>query len=75
MPAKSSLVEGRLDLAKLARAVGAINLAEVKQRKHLYNRLYYEATLEAEGGRGISFTNMLVLLSHYRLIDDDKALQ
>lgn len=63
-----------VDVAKLARAIQAIDLVEVRRRKHLYNRLYHEAMMDAEG-RGISFRNMLLLLAHYRLIEDDKALR
>lgn len=72
---KDAHLSTHVDVAKLARAIGAIDLAEVKRRKHLYNRLYHEAMMDAEGGRGISFCNMLLLLAHYRLIEDDKALR
>jgi hypothetical protein len=64
-----------VDVVKLSRAINAIDLTEVRRRKHLYNRLYHEAMIESERERGISFSNMLVLLAHYRLIDDDKALR
>ncbi|GAA5898852.1 calcium channel protein CCH1 [Sporobolomyces salmoneus] len=66
----------RIDLVRLQSAVSAIDPLEVERRKSDYNRLYHEAMLDAEtSGKGISFSGMLRLLAHYRLIDDDNALQ
>lgn len=68
--------EESVDLFKLARALNAIDPAEVRERRRLYNHLYHEAIIEAEENpRGISFSSMLVLLAHYKLIDDEKALR
>ena len=66
----------RVDLARLQAAVSAIDPGEIERRKSDYNLLYHEAMLDAESsGKGISFSGMLRLLAHYRLIDDDNALQ
>ena len=51
-----------------------INYVEVRQRKAVYARLYHEATISHEPGLGISFTNMLILLAHHKLIVDAEAL-
>ncbi|KAF6754799.1 high-affinity cell membrane calcium channel [Ephemerocybe angulata] len=68
-----TVVEG-LDLSKLERVLDTINFAEVRQRKAVYARLYHEATISHEPGLGISFTNMLILLAHHKLIVDAEAL-
>jgi hypothetical protein len=73
-PAAGRVVDG-IDLMLLGKALGSIDQMKTKKAKDLYNRLYHEALISAEPGRGISFTDMLVLLAHYKLIDDDKALQ
>ena len=52
-----------------------IDYSEVAKRRYTYNRLYQEALLSEEPGKGISFTNMLTLLAHYKLIHDGNALQ
>jgi hypothetical protein len=52
-----------------------MDMGDVKRRRKVYNRLYHEAMLDSEGEKGISFTSMLLLLAHYRLIDDEKALR
>ena len=67
------VVEG-LDLNKLERILDGIDYAEVRKRKAVYIRLYHEAIISHEHGRGISFTNMLTLLAHHKLIVDAEAL-
>ncbi|BGP38716.1 calcium channel protein [Rhodotorula kratochvilovae] len=66
----------RVDLAKLRDLVSGIDENEVAARRRNYNRVYHEAIHDAEESlKGISFNKMLTLLAHYRLIDDDSALQ
>ncbi|GAA5884714.1 hypothetical protein JCM6882_005364 [Rhodosporidiobolus microsporus] len=66
----------RLDLPKLRSVLAAIDVEEVRQRREIYLHVYHEAKLEAEASyKGISFNKMLTLIAHYRLIDDDNALQ
>ncbi|KAH9916480.1 Ion transport protein-domain-containing protein [Fomitopsis serialis] len=69
----AAIVEG-MDLGKLSATLGGIDRATIKRRKNLYNRLYHEARISHEPGKGISFTNMLLLLTHHRLIVDRDAL-
>jgi hypothetical protein len=55
--------------------VRQIDLTKVRERRRVFARLYHEARISEEPGRGISFTSMLFMLAHYKLIDDEKALQ
>lgn len=64
-----------LDIRKLDIALASMDPEEIRQRRRTYNRLYHEARLVETPGKGISFTNMLMLLAHYKLIDDNEALQ
>ncbi|KAF9484619.1 high-affinity cell membrane calcium channel [Pholiota conissans] len=72
-PWKSRVCEG-VDLNKLERIVDHIDFADVRKRKAIYNRLYHEASISHEQGLGISFTDMLTLLAHHKLIIDAEAL-
>lgn len=67
--------EAGLDLTLLSKRLEQIDYDQVAKRKALYAHLYHEATITEEPGRGISFTNMLILLSHYKLMQDSNALQ
>jgi hypothetical protein len=62
------------DLRELKHLVQGIDITEIRKRKALYNRLYHEASISHELGLGISFTDMLSLLAHHRLIVDAEAL-
>ncbi|KAH9840560.1 Ion transport protein-domain-containing protein [Rhodofomes roseus] len=72
-PWPTTVVEG-MDLDKLNVTLSGIDRAAIKRRKNLYNRLYHEARISHEPGKGISFTNMLLLLAHHKLIVDRDAL-
>lgn len=67
------VVQG-IDLVKLKQALDGINDTTVKKQKALYSRLYHEANVMHHSGKGISFTEMLLLLAHYKLIVDRDAL-
>ena len=69
----SHVVQG-VDLAELKHALDGINYSTVKKRKALYSRLYHEANVTHHSGKGMSFTEMLLLLAHYKLIVDRDAL-
>lgn len=64
-----------LDLSKLRAALTTLDPETIRQRRLLYNRLYHEARLSFEHGKGISFTNMLLMLAHNKLIADKDALR
>ena len=67
---RSRVVAG-VDLDALDATLSHLDRAEIKRRKNLYNRLYHEARIS---GKEISFTNMLFLLAHHKLIVDREAL-
>lgn len=63
-----------IDLRRMERQISQIDYRLVRQRRQTFSRLYHEARLSEEPGRGISFTAMLLMLAQNLLIDDEKAL-
>ncbi|KAG8696332.1 calcium channel protein [Ceratobasidium sp. 394] len=63
-----------LNMRRLNAILNGVDYAQVRERRQTYNRLVHEARIVAEEPRGISFTNMLLLLAHHKLINDDEAL-
>jgi voltage-dependent calcium channel len=63
-----------IDIYSLEANINSIDRTTIKRRKNVYNRLYHEARISYEHGKGISFTNMLLLLAHHKLILDNEAL-
>ncbi|OCF72967.1 high-affinity cell membrane calcium channel [Kwoniella mangroviensis CBS 8886] len=68
-------VRRAVDIRRLEAQIAHIDYRQVRERRLLFSRLYSEAKISEENGRGISFTSMLMMLAHYKLIDDEKALQ
>jgi hypothetical protein len=69
----SKVCEGT-DLNKLGKVLNGIDYAAIRRRRNLYSRLYHEASISHQQGRGISFTDMLLMLAHHKLIVDREAL-
>ncbi|GAA5835858.1 hypothetical protein JCM9279_002122 [Rhodotorula babjevae] len=66
----------RVDLNKLRSLCSGIDENEVAARRRNFVHAYHEAMHDADQSlKGISFTKMLVLVAHYRLVTDDSALQ
>ncbi|EKM51356.1 uncharacterized protein PHACADRAFT_263446 [Phanerochaete carnosa HHB-10118-sp] len=63
-----------VNIRKLQLNINNIDRQMIKRRKNVWNRLYHEARISYEPGKGISFTNMLILLAHHKLIVDQEAL-
>ena len=63
-----------IDLRLLQNSIDRLPVEEIRERRRNYNMLYEEAMISAEA-RGISFTAMLLMLAHYKFIDDNKALR
>jgi len=70
---RSRVVEG-VDLTKLEQIVDGIDFTEIRKRRALYSHLYHEASISHEHGLGMSFSDMLTLLAHHKLILDAEAL-
>jgi len=62
-----------IDLTAFRNCIDRLPVAEIRERRRNYNILYEEAMMSATE-RGISFTAMVLMLAHYKFIDDNKAL-
>jgi len=62
------------DLIALSRTLDRMDRMNIRKRKATYSRLYQEALISHQPGLGISFTDMLELLAHHKLIVDAEAL-
>ncbi|KAJ7058571.1 Ion transport protein-domain-containing protein [Mycena amicta] len=71
-------IQGRIvdgvDLNKMEKVLREIDYPAIRKRRAVYCRLFHEASISHQQGRGISFTDMLFLLAHHKLIVDHEAL-
>lgn len=70
----SRIVDG-VDLNRLNSILNTIDYSSIRKRKAVYSKLYHEASISHHNGRGMSFTAMLFLLAHHKLIADHEALK
>lgn len=63
-----------IDLDKLRMILDRIDFSAIRKRRATYTRLYHEARISDRQGKGMSFTGMLFLLAHHKLIVDRDAL-
>ncbi|KAI0321538.1 Ion transport protein-domain-containing protein [Amylostereum chailletii] len=63
-----------LNLQRLNATLNQIDYGAIRRRRNMYSRLHHEVIITHEQGKGISFTNMLMLLAHHKLIVDADAL-
>jgi hypothetical protein len=68
-------VKTAVDMDRLQDIISNIDYNKVRERRRIFARLYNEARISEEPGKGIGFTAMLMLLAHYKLIEDEEALQ
>ncbi|KAJ1021688.1 hypothetical protein NDA16_003824 [Ustilago loliicola] len=62
------------DAERLALALSAVDSKELRMRRERFNRVYHEAIMLMNPRKGISFTDMLLLLARTKLVDETEAL-
>lgn len=70
----SNVMDG-VDLGRLAKRIFQIPVHEIRRRRHRYKMFYEEVLVSADPDRGISFTSVLMILAHYKVINDSKSLK
>ena len=65
----------QIDLHKLNRTLANIPVEEIRKRRMRLNIFYEEVLVSADPDRGISFNALLMILAHYKVINDNKSLK
>ncbi|KAK3698461.1 calcium channel protein [Vermiconidia calcicola] len=64
-----------IDLDKLNRRIAELPVNEIRRRRRRMREFYEEVLVSADPDRGISFNALLMILAHYKVINDNKALR
>lgn len=64
-----------LDLHKLNQRLAELPIAEIQRRRRRMNTFYEEVLVSADPDRGIEFGALLMILAHYKVINDNKSLR
>lgn len=66
---------GGIDLKKLNERVSKIDIVKVRERRRRFNLFYEEVMVSADPDKGISFTQVLMILAYYNIINDSKSFR
>ena len=64
-----------IDINKLNRVLSEIPVDEIRRRRERMNTFYEEVLVSADPDRGIAFGALLMILAHYKVINDSKSLK
>lgn len=64
-----------IDLDRLNERLAELPVAEIRRRRSRMNTFYEEVLNSADPDRGIEFNTLLMILAHYKVINDNKSLR
>ncbi|KAF3215696.1 calcium channel protein [Orbilia oligospora] len=64
-----------VDLKAFNQRLASLPVWKIRRQRHVYTRFVEECYVAADKERGISFTTVLLILAHYKLIVDNKSLR
>ncbi|EUC42908.1 hypothetical protein COCMIDRAFT_7576 [Bipolaris oryzae ATCC 44560] len=64
-----------IDIDKLNRRLAQLPVAEIQRRRKRMNTFYEEVHVSSDPDRGIQFSSLLMILAHYKVINDNKSLR
>lgn len=64
-----------IDIAKLNAKLNEIPVDEIRRRRVRMNTFYEEVLVTADPDRGIEFGALLMILAHYKVINDNRSLK
>jgi voltage-dependent calcium channel len=67
--------EYEIDLARLNHRLAELPIEQVRARRARMNTFYEEVLVSADPDKGISFNALLMILAHYKVINDNKSLK
>ncbi|KAI4729071.1 hypothetical protein E4T49_03176 [Aureobasidium sp. EXF-10728] len=65
----------QIDLEKLNERLSEIPVLEIQRRRKRMNIFYEEVLVSADPDRGVEFNSLLMILAHYKVINDNKSLR
>ncbi|KAI1107697.1 Ion transport protein-domain-containing protein [Jackrogersella minutella] len=66
---------GGVDIRRLNQRLDQIDVRKVQDRRRRFNIFYEEVMVSADPIQGISFTTVLMIMAHYKIISDNKSLR
>jgi hypothetical protein len=64
-----------VDINRLNERLSQLDIRKIRKRRHRFNIFYEEVLVSADPDKGIAFTDVLMILAHYNIINDSKSLK
>lgn len=64
-----------IDLDRLNNRLNEIPIYEIRRRRERMNHFYEEVLVSADPDKGIEFNSLLMILAHYKVINDNRSLR
>ncbi|KAM3497669.1 hypothetical protein MY10362_008987 [Beauveria mimosiformis] len=65
----------KIDLGKLNTRLMNLDIERIRTRRRVFNIFFEEVLVAADPDRGIAFSDVLLILAHYKIINDSKSLR
>lgn len=75
LPVDGTSTPPEIDIRKLNARLAELPISEIRRRRQRMNIFYEEVLVSADPDRGISFNSLLMILAHYKVINDNKSLR
>lgn len=75
LPVQGHEQTAEIDLDKLNQRLALLPIDEIRRRRQRMNTFYEEVLVSSDPDRGISFNSLLMILAHYKVINDNKSLR
>lgn len=64
-----------IDIHRLNERLSHLDIKNIRKRRQRFNIFYEEVLVSADPDKGIAFTDVLMILAHYNIINDSKSLR
>ena len=75
LPVDGPSAAPEIDLGRLNRRLSELPVDQIRRRRARMNTFYEEVLVSSDLDRGISFNALLMILAHYKVINDNKSLK
>jgi hypothetical protein len=75
LPVQGHEQKAEIDIDKLNQRLAQLPISEIRRRRQRMNTFYEEVLVSSDPDRGIAFTSLLMILAHYKVINDNKSLR
>ncbi|KAG6015069.1 hypothetical protein E4U54_004335 [Claviceps lovelessii] len=75
MSIATTKLDREIDLDKLNQRLSRLDVVRIRERRRRFNIFFGEVLVSADPDQGIAFTDVLLILAHYNIINDNKSLK